>query len=55
MYFLFQIIGQVALQLLPRVKQARPHRPDVALHDFGDFLVRLTLHIVQDDNQSMGF
>src|SRR5882724_8092599 len=54
-FILFQIIGQFRLHLLPRVKQPRPHRADVAVHDFRDLFMRLTLHIVQDDDQSMWF
>ena len=43
------------LQLLAGVKQPGPNSPDVAVHDFCDFFMRRTLHIVQCDDQSMGF
>ena len=39
----------MALQLLSGVKQPRPHRPDIASHDFCNLIVRLSLHIVKDN------
>ncbi len=50
-----QVIGQKTLHLLPRIKQARPHRADVALHHLRNFLMRQALHIMQHDDQSMVF
>jgi len=51
----FQVIGQKTLHLLPRIKQARPHRADIAFHHLRNFLMRQPLHIVQHDDQSMVF
>ena len=48
-------LEKAILELLPRVKQPGTHRPDIAIHDFGNLFVRQALHIMQSHDQSMRF
>jgi hypothetical protein len=50
-----QVVSQMGLQLLPRIKEAGADGADVAIHDGPNFFVGQPLNIVQSDNHSMVF